>query len=108
MKRKPRDQLVTFQRASESSNSLGEPVQTWADICDAMAAVAGIRGTERFSALQVRAEVDHRFWTDWRPDLADLSPKDRIVHNGRAFDIASVVNIDERNMDLEIVARLRV
>jgi SPP1 family predicted phage head-tail adaptor len=96
---------VNFQRSVETANDYGERVPSWVDICTSWALVQPLRGAERFSAHQVQADVDFRIVTRYRGELADLRPKDRAEWNGRHFDIKAVINRDERNKELEILAR---
>ena len=96
---------VTFQRSTESVNAFGEPANTWVDLCTSWALVQPLKGAERFSAMQVQAEVDHRIVTRNRSELAALGPKDRAVYGSQVFDIKSVIKRDHRDKELEILAR---
>jgi SPP1 family predicted phage head-tail adaptor len=96
---------VTFQRPTESVNAFGEPAATWGKLCTSWALVQPLKGAERFNAMQVQAEVDHRIVTRSRPELATLGPKDRVLYGSRVFDIKSVIRRDHRDKELEILAR---
>lgn len=94
---------VTFQTPVISTDDFGEPDKSWADICTSWALVQPLKGTERFSAGGVKADADHRIVTRNRPELASLSPTDRIVFGSQVFDIRAVIARDHRRSELEIL-----
>jgi len=96
---------VTFQRAVVIPNELGEPETDWADIVTTWARVEAVAGKERFSAMQIQADVDYRITCRYQSALADLAPADRALWGKQIFDIKSVLNTEGRNTDLQIFAR---
>jgi SPP1 family predicted phage head-tail adaptor len=98
--------LVQFQRATETSNTLGEPVQTWATISTDWCAVEPLRGNEKFEALQVQTDIDTRIITRWHKKIATLTTKDRVLYGAIVYDIKEVLNIDQRNKELHIMGRV--
>ena len=101
-------QLVTFQRATITQSAIGEPTTTWAALASTWARVEGVSGKERFSALQVQADVDFRILCRYQSDLADLAPDDRVIYGSQVFDIKSVINTEGRNIQLEIFAKQHI
>lgn len=98
--------LVEFQRATETANAFGEPVQTWATISSDWCAVEPLKGNEKFEAMQVQTDIDTRIVARWHKKLATLNTKDRMVFDGTIFDIKEVLNIDYRNRELHIMGRV--
>lgn len=91
---------VTIEQVSEDVDSAGGPIKEWTSINTVWANVRPVRGREFSGAAQVTAEVTHRVFMRY---LANLTSADRLVFEGRVFDIESVINIDERNVELEIL-----
>ncbi len=98
--------LVQFQRATETTNNFGEPVQTWATISTDWCAVEPLKGNEKFDALQVQTDIDTRIIARWHKRIAKLTTKDRILYGDIVYDIKEVLNIDERDKELHIMGRV--
>lgn len=95
---------VVFQRRTTTDSNLGEPVESWTDLCTSWALVQPMKGRERFSANQVQAEVTTRIVTRNRPALSDLGAGDRVTWSSRTYDIKSVIHRDHRRREIEIMA----
>ena len=96
---------VTFQRATETADAFGEPDKTWTTLCTSWALVQPLKGSERFSANQVQAEVDTRIVTRNRSELSTLGPKDRATWSGHTYDIKAVLFRDHRKHEFEILCK---
>ena len=92
---------ITIQNPTKQRNQVGETVLAWKDLATVWAAVEPVSGKEFFAAKQVIAEVTHKIRTRYRPGI---SPQSRVLFNGRTFEVNSVINRDERNRELEIMA----
>jgi SPP1 family predicted phage head-tail adaptor len=99
---------VLFQRSVTTLSDLGEPVKDWQRMAEVWARVEPIAGKERFSAMQVQADVDHRLTIRYHPALADLAPEDRALWGDQVFDIKSVLNSEGRNAQMEVFARRHI
>ena len=95
---------LVFERDTPAPNAYGELVENWQVIATRRAALKPMRGNERYNAQRVHAEVDHKITVRYDSTLADLSPKDRIRKGARIFKIDAVINVAERNRELEILA----
>lgn len=100
------DRRIAIERATETQDDFGEPIQTWATLATVWASKEDIRDTERFMAQQVGAEVTTRFQIRYSATVASVNPKDRVVYDGRVYDIAGVKEIGRRE-GLEITAVAR-
>lgn len=94
---------VTFQQATRTNDDFGEPDTTWATLCTSWALVQPIRGSERFAANEIQADITTRIVTRNRSELSALAPDDRATWNGRTFDIRSVIHRDHRRHEMEIL-----
>ena len=81
---------VVIQAPVETPNEYGEPEKTWTDFATRRASMTALTGREYFQAQETHAEVTTRFRL--RP-LADITPRMRVVCNGRYFDIKSVIDL---------------
>lgn len=91
---------ITIEESTET-NTTGERTLTWAEYKSCWASVMPLNGTEKFNLQQTMAEVTHRIRTRY---LAGVTPKMRITWDSRTFNITSVINLDEGNHWLEILA----
>lgn|SRR5574337_65813 len=87
------DRRITLQRKSEAQDSFGEAIGTWTDIATVWAEVAPLTGKERWAAQQVKAEADTLFRIHYLPGL---TPLDRVLYNGKTYDVYSVIEIGRR------------
>jgi SPP1 family predicted phage head-tail adaptor len=100
--------FVTIQSQVISKNTYGEKEITWADdITDYPAEIISLRGKEYYNARQIQAIVTHKITIRYitLSDGTRIKPSNcRIIFDDRIFNIESVININERNIDLEIMA----
>lgn len=96
--------LVTIQRrvvGSPQATSTGQPDETWtAFLTDIHASIEPISGREYFAQRQVQGEVTHRVRLRYR---AGITSAMRVVFGSRVFDIASVIDFEERNIELQLM-----
>lgn len=100
------DRRVQFQRASISDDGF-QSVETFAAHGSPVwSSKADISDGERFRAGEVAAQITSRFQVRHSAFTAALTPKDRLVCEGRTFDIVGIKQIGRRVM-LEITAAAR-
>lgn len=94
------DRLITLQVATETQDSFGATVQTWATLADVWAERVPVSGRENFVADQmanfsfVRFRIRHR---------TDLTTKNRILDSGNVYNIRAINEIG-RKEGLDVVA----
>ena len=94
---------INIQQELTTQNSYGEPTQEWVNFLTGIyCSIEPIRGREFFSADTINAEVSHRIRMRYLPGI---HPKHRISYCNRTFDIVAVINVNERNKDMEIMAK---
>jgi len=98
---------VKIQTRGSTQDSYGELDPSWSDLATRRAWIDPLRGREQFAAQQVQADVTHRIRMRWDTTIDAMTSKHRIVNansTGQVFDIESVVNVDERNTLIEVMA----
>jgi len=80
---------ATIQRAAESQETDGSLKEVWSDlIADVKCSIQALSASER--AAYKKLEVVASFKMFILPQGTDITQKDRVVHNGRVFDIVFV------------------
>lgn len=105
---------VTIQRRVESRNSFGEQIATWEDVAyNVPASVEPLQGREYFAAAQVQSTVEVRIRLRYMPGIRTTM---RVLHAVevvgspqavRYYNIEAVLNIDERNRELNLMCSAR-
>lgn len=95
---------VTLQEETRTSDGQGGYVRSWSDLCGLWAEITPIYSTDkqRESVVgeQLQDMVTHKITLRYR---AGITARQRIVFNGRALYIRSVINRDEANIKLELL-----
>ena len=97
------DRRVVLQRRVEQADSHGQAIATWVQIAEVWARVEPLGGREGYGQQQFVATGDLRFTLRWRPDV---TPLERIVYDGRDYDIVSVAD-QGRHEALLVVGQAR-
>lgn len=90
---------VTIQQASESRNSLGETVLTWADLTTTWASVEGVSSREALLFGQQEIVVTHRVRMRYS---SLLRPTMRFRWRNRTLNIISLLEYDNRTEHVAI------
>ena len=107
MKPKPTDPgeyrvPASYERPVVANDSVGQPIQTWETVFSGMIAVRPLSAREIYYAQSTRSETTHRLALRYRPEV---SSEGRFrLSNGRVFNLASVLNTEERNAELVCLA----
>lgn len=94
---------LTFKSTNTTADSFGEvsesPTTTVATV---WGSINPLSGRELLQAQQVQAEVTHRVRIRYR---SGLDPSMQIVFGTRTFDIVSIINLEERDREIEILCK---
>lgn len=103
------DRRVALQRATTTKNALNEAEETWATFATVWASRQETSDGERQRAAEVGATIDARFQIRWSDQVKSVGPKDRLVCEGRVYDIAGVKEIARREgLEISAIARNEV
>lgn len=97
------DRRITIERFTATVDDFGEEVKSWAPLRTVWANVTPISDGERWRAGEVGATVTTRFAIRWG---AGVGVEDRIVFDGRVYDVVGVKEIGRREGQ-EITASAR-
>ena len=100
------DRRIVIQRATTSADAFNQPLETFAALATVWAAAVPVSDGERMKAGQTLAGKMTRFTIRYSSEVADVDPRDRIVFDGRTYDIAGVKELGRRE-GLEITATAR-
>lgn len=96
---------VTIEQVTEAQDTDGSVIETWSAFAIGQASIEPISGREYFAAQSTQADVTHRVSLRYLPGI---TPKMRVTFGSRVFDILSVINVDERNRELQLMCRENV
>ena len=92
---------VEFQRSTKTSDGAGGFTETWTELLGApvRAYVKQLSGREQYQSDRIEATVKMRLATRFS---AVIDERDRVVIRGRAYNIASINNLEMQDRWLEI------
>jgi SPP1 family predicted phage head-tail adaptor len=93
---------ITFQVQTETQNDYGEEIKDWVEIVAVWASINPISGKEFFAAEKLNSEVSHKINLRYTPGItSDM----RIRFGERYFHIISVINFQEKNIELQLLCK---
>lgn len=93
---------ITLQYATKASDLMGNFTLSWVDYAIIWAAIWPLNASETVQAMQADLVVTHRIRIRYR---SVFRPDWRIKFGNRYFNIVSVLNANERNEWLDIMAK---
>lgn len=93
--------LVTVQSQSTTQDGAGQRLQTWTTVTTAWADIKPVSGRDFYAQSGEHADITHEIEMRYG---TTVSPGNRAVLGSRTFDIRSVLNVDERNRYLTLMA----
>lgn len=97
------DRRIIIQSSTQTVDQYGAPRYIWSDVATVWAQYLPGGGDERYSPGQIYAQTDARFRIRYR---SDITPLNRIVYNGRIYDILAIEE-EGRRVGLVIKAKAR-
>ena len=91
--------FIKIQAASETPNSFGERVQTWGGVAQVWCELRNVTGRERFAADQIQGQVVAIARMRY---LAGITPKMRVLFQGKTYLIRGVANVKGLNREMEL------
>ena len=97
------DRRIALLRASVAADAFNEQVATWSTFATVWAEAKPVLDGEKQQAGQTLASKSYRFTIRYSSDVADIDTRDRLIFDGRTYDINAVKEMDRRRW-LEITA----
>lgn len=91
---------ITFQEQTQTKNNFGEVEETWSDVLTTWASIQTISGKEQYLSNQNYATLSHKLRVRYS---SLINSKQKILFGTRVFKILAVLNIFEKNKELEIL-----
>jgi SPP1 family predicted phage head-tail adaptor len=98
--------FIVFQSRDTGQDTSGQQMVTWTDAFSTWAKIEPLSGRELFAAHGVNSEVTHRITTRYRAEFAvpsDIAAM-RVVFNGRFFNLHPSTTMEERNLEVQVMA----
>jgi len=96
--------IIEIERVDEVQDTFGGIDKVWNVLYRAYSAVEPLLGREYHMAGAERSESTTRFRMRY---VEDITPKDRLVFDNTIYDIPSVVNHQERDTEVIVMAKER-
>ena len=95
-----KNKRIDIQQPVENVNEYGEKTISWVKCCRVWARVAPLRGKEFFAAQQTNNENILKITMAYQ---ADISDKFRVAYHCKTYEIRNIINVEEKNVDLELM-----
>lgn len=95
---------ITIQQKTGIQNDYGEEIEDWVDLVTTRAGVYPISGKEFFAAETMNSEVTHKVNMRYIPNK-NITPDMRVKFGERVFHIISVINFQEKNVELQLMCK---
>ena len=95
---------VSIQSETPTPDGMGGSTLVWADVSGmtkVKAAIWPLKSSEALDAMKLELTVTHKIRIRYR---ASVTAKNRIKFGSRYFNIASIMNVAERNKQIDIMA----
>ena len=97
---------ITLQEYREILDQYGTPIdQGWQDVATVWASVEPIQGREYIQLQNTQSGLTTRIRIRYRPGI---TPAMRVLYGTRVFDIQSVIDFEERHIELQLMCIERV
>ena len=91
---------ITIQEKTVTRNTFGEEVIAWATHCQAWAKVEPLSGREFLESRQIQAEAMVRITLRYQ---AGIEPEMRVLDGSEIFNIQSVIHVEERGREIQLM-----
>lgn len=93
--------MITIQEQTDVSDGMGGFSTTWSDEFSMSAAIWPLSSKESLDAMKLELVVTHKIRIRYR---SGITSKNRIKFGTRIFNIVSLINPDERNIMIDMLA----
>lgn len=100
-----RHRIILQSATDQTTIPISGDVQiVYTDYATIWGSIEPLQGKELWTALQIRADVTHKITFRYNDKTKLLTSKCRVKYNSRIFELGPVLNDDERNFMLTILA----
>lgn len=99
---------VSIQQNNYTRAANGAAIPNWQTVVTRRASMEPLKGREFYAAQQQQAEIDTMFRLRYDNALAAIKPEMRLLMGSRTFDIMSIVNVGQRNVELHLLCKERL
>ncbi len=96
---------ATVQRQDNTPDAFGTTGDAWATVATVRCSVEPLNGREWMAAHGEASAITTRVRMRYESALATFTPADRLVIDGRNYDVESVINVANRNRELVVMCR---
>lgn len=96
------NQRVVLSRATFEQDEIGQMVEAWAPLATVWAAVEPQAGREFIAGGAGQSELTTKVRIRYRPGITSA---DRVSHNGKTYNIASVVDYRSARRELVLMCK---
>jgi SPP1 family predicted phage head-tail adaptor len=100
------DRRIVIQRSSRAPDAMNQQIETWSTFQTVYAKATPVLDGERMRAGENMGSKQIRFLIRYSADVVTVGPLDRVVFEGRTYDINGVKEVGFR-AGLEITATAR-
>lgn len=91
------DRRITIRRRAVSADPVtGLPVEAWSDLATVWASWRRASARETLAAAEIGAQVTDVFEVRWSPMSSAITPLDRLIYQGREYNISDAREIGRR------------
>jgi head-tail adaptor len=91
--------FITIENPSDNPDDPGNP--TYKPFAEAWARISPIGGDEEFAFAQIIPLCTHKIELYYQPGI---KPTARITHDDRHFFVKYIINVEERDFELKLIA----
>jgi SPP1 family predicted phage head-tail adaptor len=100
-----RDRRISIERASTYQDDTGQEVPRWLPVATVWASWRRASARETLAASEVSAEATDIFEILRSNLTAEVSPRDRVIFDGRTYDISAADPIGRQGIRIQAAAR---
>lgn len=100
------DRPIRIETPVETQDEFGQPIVVWQTLASVWANVRSVDAIESYTASRELATTAKRFLFRW---VTGLTAKDRIVYEGRNYDIVSIAEREQRGREawVEVMGEIK-
>jgi SPP1 family predicted phage head-tail adaptor len=95
--------LFSIYRRGVADDGGGGQESDWTLVDTQYGSLAPVSASQRFQAMKLEMSITHKIVMRWS-NLITIDSDVKLVHSGREFNVRSVINVEERDRFIEIMA----